>query len=100
MRKSRGSLGPRGDLGDPLIPGRIRGQPEGLMDPGVIGADDFKGEIGFELSQASETLYLGIEIAPLAHVREMRAGNEMDGAHHRADQPLDMAAKRGVPGGR
>ena len=63
------------------------------MDPRVIGADDFEREIRLQLSKRHGRRGLGIEVAALAHVREMRTWKEVDCAHHRADQPLDMAAE-------
>ena len=65
------------------------------MNSGVIGAHDFEGEIGLQLAQGHRRLQLRIEIAALADVRKMRPRKEMRRPHHRADQPLDMAAEAG-----
>ena len=83
------------DLSDARLPSRHRRRFERPVDPGVIGAHDFQGEIGFQLAQGHHRLRLRIEIAALADARKMRPRKEMHRPHHRADQPLDMAAEAG-----
>ena len=63
------------------------------MQIAVIDADYRMGEPALHLVERHRRASSSGSRSPLlAHVREGRAGQQMDLAHHRADQPLDMPA--------
>ena len=100
-RKPRGS---RGRLswraGFASCQAAIGGRPRPRCTPAVIGADDLKREIGFQLAHRHDGARLRLVIAFFRNIGEMSARQQMDAAHHRADQPFDMSAKARRPGGR
>ena len=61
------------------------------MQIAVIDADNCVGQPSFDLVERHRRAVLGVPVALGAHVREGGPRQEMDLAHHRADQPFDVA---------
>ena len=66
-----------------------------LLQRGVqiaVIPDHFQRQPSLQLVEGQRGVLGGVVVAKLGHVRKRRAREQMRGAHHRADQPLDMAA--------
>ncbi|CCV09113.1 hypothetical protein MESS2_850017 [Mesorhizobium metallidurans STM 2683] len=78
--------------GDAPLPGRQGRHADAPMQIAVIDAGDRMAEPALDLVDRHGGALLGIQVALLLDAGERRAGQQVDLAHHGADQPLDMAA--------
>lgn len=78
--------------GDGVAPGRNRRQQERPVHLGVVPADDLQGEPPLKLVKRHGRVFFRIIGAAAGDIAEGRARQQMDRAHHRADQALDMPA--------
>ncbi len=77
---------------DGVAPGRDRRQQKRAVHFGVVSADDLQGEPSLKLVKRHGGVFFRIIGAAAGDIAEGRARQQMDSAHHRADQALDMPA--------
>ena len=78
-------------LGDRLVPGRPWRQAYPGMPLGVV-ARDFQRDPALQLVERHRRARPRVIVAAMLDIAERRSRQEMNRAHHRADQALDMAA--------
>jgi hypothetical protein len=65
------------------------------VDRLVVASDDIQGDVALQLTQRQRGMALRVILAAVFRIAERRAGQEVQLAHLRADQPLDMATIAG-----
>lgn len=78
--------------GDATLPGRQGRHANAPMQITMIDAGDRVAEPALDLVDRHGGALLGIQVALLLDIGEGRSRQQMDLAHHRADQPLDVPA--------
>src|SRR5713226_1930895 len=78
--------------GNPTFPGGQRRRGDATVQVAVIDARDCMAEPAFDFIKCHRCRLVRIQIPLRAHVGERGPRQQMNFAHHSADQPLDMAA--------